>query len=196
MNQALLDSAIRAFDEANSADPTSEMDAGEPRPRELLQAQRLTEWVLRLEPNASEALRLAARCQHLCRWHIPRSDFPDGRVGYLQWRTRLGRYHAERAEEILRGLGYADGVIQQVRRINMKQGLNSNPDTRVMEDALCLSFMEHELEAFSSKHPYDKLVNIVQKTWHKLSPRGREVALTLPLSPRVAELVGRALEPG
>lgn len=195
MREALFDAAIRAFDEANAEDPNREIEGGVSHPRELLQARRLSDWVLRLEPNASEALRLAARCQHLCRWQIPRAEFPEGRVGYLQWRTRLGRYHAERAEQILRGVGYAEDIIAQVKRINLKQGLHSNPDTRVMEDALCLSFMEHELDAFANKHADDKLVNIIQKTWHKLSPRGREVALTLPMSPRVAGLVQRALEP-
>jgi hypothetical protein len=193
MDRTRFDAALRAFDAANAEDPNTESVNGVAQPRELVDARRLSEWVLRLQPNASEALQLAARCQHIRRWKIARSEFPEGRVGYLQWRTRLGRYHADEAASILRDLGYSDELIEQVRRINVKQGLHSNPDTRVMEDALCLSFIEHELEAFSHKHSEEKLVSIIRKTWHKMSPHGREVALSLNLPARVATLIQRAL---
>lgn len=193
MSAARFKAAIAAFDQANSEDPNQETDGGVAYPREWLDAQRLSAWVERLEPGASEALRLAARCQHLQRWRIPRAAYPDGRVGYLQWRTALGRFHADEAEKILREAGYDDEMVDAVRRINMKQGLHSNVDTRTMEDALCLSFMQHELEHFATKHSDEKLVNILKKTWSKMSPRAREVALTLPLSDRLQKLVERAL---
>jgi Domain of unknown function (DUF4202) len=193
MSAARFNAATAAFDEANSQDPNLEVDGGVPYPREWLDAQRLSAWVDRLEPGASEALRLAARCQHLQRWRIPRSAYPDGRAGYLQWRTALGRFHADEAEKILREAGYADEMVDAVRRINTKQGLQSNPDTRTMEDALCLSFMEHELERFATKHSDEKLVNILKKTWSKMSPRAREIAGTLALSERLQKLLERAL---
>jgi hypothetical protein len=194
MDKVRFAAALQAFDEANAEDPNLEFTNGLPRPRELLDAERLSEWIERLLPDASEALQLAARCQHIRRWKIPRSSFPEGRVGYLKWRTELGRFHADEAQSILRSVGYGEEIIASVRRINLKQGLHSNPDTRIMEDALCLSFMQYELAAFSEKHADEKLVSIIKKTWHKLSPRGREVALTLELSPRVADLVQRALK--
>lgn len=193
MDGARLQAAIAAFDRANSEDPNLEIEGGVAYPREWLDAQRLSAWVERLEPDASEALRLAARCQHLQRWRIPRSAYPDGRVGYLQWRTQLARFHADEAEKILRDAGYGDDVVDAVRRINLKQNLHSNPDTRVMEDALCLSFMQHELERFATQHSDEKLVNILKKTWGKMSPRAREIARGLPLSARSSELLGRAL---
>jgi len=194
MTEARFEAAIAAFDQANAEDPNIELDGGSVRPRELVHAERLTAWVERLDPNAGEALRLAARCQHIRRWHIPRADYAEGRVGYLRWRTELGRYHADESAKILRSVGYPDDLIEALRRINMKQGLRSNPDIKTMEDALCLCFMQYELEAFATKHPDEKLVHIIKKTWNKMSPRAHEIALSLTFSERVRHLVEQALE--
>jgi len=187
--------AIQAFRDANAQDPHRAVDAGVERPRELLAAERLAAWVTRLEPAPSEALALASHCQHLCRWEIPRGDFPEGRVGYLTWRKALARRHADRSAEILRGVGYDEALIAEVRAINLKQGLHSSPDTQTMEDALCLSFLEHELDEFSQKHDDDKVVDIIAKTWGKMSERGHAKALELAsaLPARAAALVQRAL---
>lgn len=183
-----------AFDQLNGLDPVKEMIDGAERPRLLVQADRLSTWIERLEPNASEALRLAARCQHVERWKIAREEFPPGRVGYLQWRTKLARFHAERAEGVLRGAGYDDAVIDAVRRIVTKQNLHSNPDTQTMEDALCLVFLEFEFEAFLAKYPdEDKAIEILQKTWKKMSERGHAAALGLAFSPHARKLVETAL---
>jgi hypothetical protein len=187
--------AIAAFDRENARDPSLEVVAGAARPRELVQAERLSAWVTRLAPDASEALRLAARCQHLRRWEIARSEYPQGRAGYLQWRTRLGRFHAEQSAKILTELGYDAETIAAVGRINAKVGLRSDPDVQTMEDALCLSFLEHELAAFCDKHPDDKLIEILQKSWKKMSERGRSAALALApeLPSRARSLIERAL---
>jgi hypothetical protein len=179
-----------AFDQLNALDPVKETVDGIEQPRLVVQADRLSRWVARLDPGASEALRLAARCQHVERWTIARDDFPPGRVGYLQWRTQLARFHADRAESVLRGADYDDDTIQAVRRIVTKQNLHSNPDSQTMEDALCLVFLEFELDAFLDKHPdQEKAVDILQKTWKKMSPRGRDAALGLALSPRAQKLL-------
>jgi len=189
-----LERAKLAFDQLNGRDPVTELDDGVPRPRLVVQADRLSRWIERLDPGASEALRLAARCQHVERWKFARDEFPPGRVGYLQWRTKLSRFHADRAEGVLRGAGYDDDVIQAVRRIVTKQNLHSNPDSQTMEDALCLVFLEFELDAFLEKHPEeDKAVEILQKTWKKMSPKGRDAALALSLSPRADRIVRAAL---
>jgi uncharacterized protein DUF4202 len=185
--------ALEAFRAANAADPNTLLDAGQPRPRELVDAERLAAWVLRLEPSASEALVLASHCQHLCRWELPRANFPDGRIGYLTWRKALARLHADRSSEILRQVGYDEAVIEQVRSINLKQGLRTNPDVQTMEDALCLAFLEHELDEFAGKHADDKVVDIIRKTWGKMSERGHARALELPLSTRSSSLVSSAL---
>jgi hypothetical protein len=196
MPSTRFDEAVAEFDRQNAADPNVETVAGVARPRELVQAERLSTWVERLAPDASEALRLAARCQHVRRWEIARASFPEGRAGYLQWRTRLGRFHAEVAEHVLRHAGYDASTIDEVRRIVTKQGLRSNPDVQTMEDALCLAFLEHEIGAFAEKHDDDKLIEILKKTWKKMSPRAHELALALDAGPRVRALLERALAPG
>jgi hypothetical protein len=189
-----FEKALERFTALNAADPVSEVVDGVGRPRLLVQAERLASWVARLEPHASEALRLAAHCQHLERWKIARSEFPDGRAGYLQWRTRLGRFHAERAREVLLEVGYDDATIREVETILTKQHLRSNPDSQTMEDALCLVFLGYEFDAFIEKYPDEaKAVDILQKTWKKMSARGHAAALALPLSERAQALVGRAL---
>jgi hypothetical protein len=187
--------AIAAFRALNAQDPNTVLDAGAQRPRELVDSERLAAWVERLEPLASEALALASHCQHLCRWQLPRSDFPDGRIGYLTWRKALARLHADRAAEVLRGAGYDEASIADVRAINLKQGLHISADTQTMEDALCLAFLEFELEEFAQKHDAAKVIDIIRKTWGKMSERGHERALALApsLPTSAAALVTRAL---
>jgi hypothetical protein len=188
--------AVAAFAAANAEDPNQLVVSGASRPRELIQAERLAAWVLRLDPEASVALRLASHCQHLRRWEIPRKSYPDGRIGYLEWRKELSRFHARKAAEILREQGYDDETIQRVERINQKKAIKIDPEVQAIEDALCLVFLEYEFEEFSAKHEDDKIIDIVQKTWRKMSPRGHEAALSLPLAGRVKDLVVRALSPG
>jgi hypothetical protein len=195
MDTARFQKAIEAFDRANAEDPHSIVINGVARPRELVHAERLSAWVTRLEPSASETLRLAARCQHIRRWQIPRESYPAGRVGYLQWRTQLARFHADTAAQLLADSGYEQELIDAVRRINLKQNLRSSSDMVVMEDALCLSFLEFEFDDFVAKYPAEKVIEVVQKTWQKMSARAHELALTLPFSVAGLALVTRALTP-
>ena len=187
--------ALRAFDDANARDPHRETAAGEDHPRELLYARRLTEWVLRLAPGASEALRLAARCQHLCRWEIPRATYPADRAGYLRWRRDLQQFHARRAGEILTGAGYDPQTIARVRALNVKQDLGRDPELQVLEDALCLVFLQFQLGTLAEKADDDTLVNALRKSWGKMSPAGRTAALGLTYGARERALLERALAP-
>lgn len=189
-----LKHAIALFRAENSRDPKLVLDRGAPRPRELVDAERLAAWVARLAPDASEALTLASHCQHLRRWESPRESYEPGRIGYLKWRKDLGRFHADNSARILREAGYESDVIEAVRAINLKQGLRTNPDVQTMEDALCLSFLEHELEEFAHKHPDDKVVDIIAKTWRKMSERAQKEALKLALPGHALGLVQQALQ--
>jgi hypothetical protein len=185
--------AIASFDRANAEDPVSIDVGGRRCPRELVQAQRLSAWVERLRPDASEALKLAARCQHIRRWEIPRATYPEGRIGYLEWRKVLSRFHADRASEILREAGYGDATIEHVRTINHKRGIKQDADVQTIEDALCLVFLEHEFDDFAAKHPKEKVIDILQKTWRKMSAEGQKQALALPLSANALALAKEAL---
>ncbi len=185
--------AIESFDAENGRDPNAEMDGGVPHPRELLYARRLTEWVLRLAPDASESLRLAARCQHICRWMIPRESYPMNRAGYLRWRNELQQFHAKKSEAILREAGYGEEVIARVRDLNLKKNFPADDESRVLEDALCLVFLEHQFAALARKTTEEKLINAVRKTWEKMTDSARKRALALPLAPAEQQLIERAL---
>lgn len=186
--------ALRRFDEENARDPNTEVVDGAAHPREFIHARWLTEWVLRLCPEASEELRLAARSQHLCRWMIPRHSYPMTRAGYLLWRGELKKFHAQKAGDILREVGYPGDVIERVQQLNRKQGFPGDPEGRVLEDALCLVFLEHQLAELAGKTSGDKVVNALQKSWHKMTAAGRAEALKLPLGPREKGLLEQALK--
>jgi len=184
-----FEAALRKFDEANSRDPNSESG----QPRELLYAQRLEKWVLKLCPNAGEALRLAARCQHICRWEIPRNSYPMTRVGYLKWRADLKKFHAQRAGEILQEVGYDDETIRRVQDLNLKKNFPNDTETRILEDALCLVFLEFQLADLAAKTDDDKTINALQKSWQKMTDTARAEALKLNYGEREKILLQRAL---
>ena len=188
-----FESALRRFDEENSRDPNHEAGDGIPHPRELLYAQRLTDWVLRLCPGASEELRLAARCQHICRWEIPRQSHPMTRAGYLQWRATLKKFHAQKAGDILREAGYPEDVIRRVQDLNLKKHFPDDPEARVLEDALCLVFLEFQFADLAAKTAADKTINALQKSWQKMTDAARAEALKLNYGEREKALLERAL---
>ena len=195
MDAQALELAVRAFSAANAEDPKHVEVDGESRPFALVQAERRVQWLKRLVSDPPPALLLAAHCQHLRRWQIPRSKFEQGRLGYLKWRKELSRFHAGEASAILEQAGVDGSVIEEVRRINLKQGLHTNKNTQTIEDVMCLVFLQYELEEFAKKHEPSKVESILKKTWEKMSAAGRDEASRIPLSPQVARLVERAIVP-
>lgn len=181
--------AIRRFDEANSRDPNQENG----HPRELLYAERLTNWVLKLRPDAGEPLRLAARCQHICRWESPRENYPLTRPGYLKWRADLKKFHAEKSGASLREVGYDDETIRRVQDLNLKQNFPADADCRTLEDALCLVFLEFQFAPLAAKSDDEKMINAVRKSWEKMTGAARAEALKLAHGEREKRLIGRAL---
>jgi hypothetical protein len=181
--------AIKRFDEENSRDPNFENS----QPRELLYAQRLTDWVLKLCPAASEILLLAARCQHICRWQSPRENYPMTRAGYLKWRADLKKFHAQKSGEILREVDYDDETIRRVQDLNLKKNFPADPEIRVLEDALCLVFLEFQFAALVAKSDDGKMINAVRKSWEKMTEPARAEALKLNFGAREKILIERAL---
>ena len=188
-----LAAAFAAFDRANAADPNLEEGAEGPEPKELLYGRRMSAFLAEIYPEASTELRLAARAQHLERWRIPRKSYPEGRVAYLTWRRDLKAFHAERAAEILRELGFDEALIARVGALLRKERLKQDPDSQALEDVACLVFLAHHFAAFSEGHDEAKLVDILRKTWRKMSERGHQAALALPLDGRSLRLVETAL---
>lgn len=188
-----LETAIELIDAENARDPHSEFVQGSPRPRELVYAERLNVWIEKLAPDASDILRIAARCQHLCRWQVPRASYPMDRIGYLQWREDLKKLHAQKAGEILTKAGYGAKVIEKVQALNLKKNFPKDPESRVIEDALCLMFFQYQFADIARDHPEEKVIGILQKTWKKMTPKARKMALALELGPREKGLVERAV---
>jgi hypothetical protein len=167
---------------------------GAAHPQELLYAIMLTNWVLRLSPNASEPLLLATRCQHICRWTIQRTSYEMTRSGYLRWRTELKQFHARKSEEILREVGYGEEIITRVRELNLKKNLGSDPECQVLEDALCLVTLQYQLTGLVAKTEPAKMLQILQKTWKKMSPQAHAAALELKYTETERELFSEALQ--
>jgi hypothetical protein len=190
-----FDLAIVRIDAANAEDPTRVGTSEGSRPKELHHAALMTGWVRRLRPDADEVLLLAARGHHIRRWTVPRNSYPAGRSGYLRWRTSLHEVHATELGRILADVGYDPETIERVQHIVRKDNLRSDPDVQTLEDALCLVFLGEQLEAYAKRMDDEKLVEVLRKSWAKMSERGRELALTLDLGPVGGELVRRALEP-
>ena len=188
--------AVARLDAEHAQDPQRTLSAGAEVANELGYAHRMTDWLERLEPGASEALRLAVRCQHLCRWMIPRSQYPMTRPGYLQWRSTLARLHADKAGEILREVGYGEELIGRVQSLVRKERLKADPEAQTLEDVACLVFLENEFSDFAARHDEQKVIGIVAKTWRKISERGRAAALALKLGPGDRAIIEKALALG
>jgi tRNAThr (cytosine32-N3)-methyltransferase len=185
--------ARQLIDSAHAADPTRAADG---RAAELIYGERVEAWVARLVPDASPLLLLAARCQHLERWLTPRATFPEGKVGYLTWRRSLYVKQAERARELLLAAGVTANEAAEVATWVSKTGLKTNLGTQALEDAAVLVFLENEISTFAAQHadyPREKFVDILKKTWRKLSPAAQHAATNLALPPAIAELVRAAL---
>lgn len=188
-----LSKAFQLFDEANAKDPNTEEWQGKTYPKELLYAIHMTNKLNDFAPDAPEALQLTARCQHIRRWEIPRESYEMNRAGYLKWRQDLKKFHVEIASDILKDIGYGPETINKVTFLLEKKQLKKNRDTQTLEDVICLVFLEFYFEPFAEKHPEDKLIDILRKTWRKMSKQGQEAALKLPLSRSSLDLIATAL---
>lgn len=190
-----LQQTLAAFDATNNQDPNRDLVEGTLQARELIYGQRMSACLDAFCPDASVNLQLAARCQHICRWKIPRSDYPMDRAGYKRWRTDLAQFHGTTAAVILANNGYDEAQIARVKDLLLKRGLKRDDEVQTLEDVACLVFIEYYLADFATKHDEDKLIDIIRKTWNKMSPKGHTAALALPLSETLLSLIGKALTP-
>jgi len=184
---------IAAIDAANARDPTRVDVDGVSAPAELVYGRRMSETLARMAPEASEHIRIAARGQHVERWMTPRKSFPEGRIGYLQWRNELKGFHARRVGEIMAAAGYADDDIARVGALVRKERLKTDAEAQMLEDVACIVFLQHYLGDFMRKTDEEKLAVILAKTWNKMSALGREHAGRLQLPAAVPALLERGL---
>jgi hypothetical protein len=186
--------AVSAIDARNATDPHTLVIDGEVRPKELAHAELMTEWVRRLDPGATEAQLLAARAHHVERWVLERTEYPEGRAGYLRWRRDLSRHHRDVAAQVLADVGYDDATIETVTTIIGKQGLGTDPAVQVHEDALCLVFLTTQFAPVAERLGRDKTVDVVAKTVRKMSPAGIAAAAALDLDDGLTSILLDAVE--
>ena len=187
---------LQAFDNVNAQDPHKELSEGNEVPKELLYSQRMSAMLNGFAPDASETLALAARAQHIQRWAIPREEFPMDRKGYLLWRNELKKYHGELAASIMKENGYDEETAEKVEDLLNKRKLKVDGDSQTLEDVVCLVFLKYYFEDFIPNHEEPKLIDIVRKTWNKMSEKGHRIALKLHLSDHAMSILKRAVEEG
>lgn len=193
MKPTRFETAIALIDEKNNQDPNVYEVFGIEYPKELLYSQRMTRKLLQFEPNASKALQIAARAQHICRWKIARDEYPMDRIGYLKWRETLKKMHAELTAEILNQVGYDQEFIDRVSFLINKKLIKKNEESQTLEDTICLVFLDYYFEEFAAKHDDEKVIDILKKTWVKMSDKGHQEALKLPFSEKSLALVKQAI---
>ena len=179
--QSTYAKALALIDDANRQDPNKVTVDGEQWPKELIYSERMTDMLLRFAPDADDAMKLAIRAQHIERWKTPRDTYPMDRIGYLKWRKDLYKIQANRAAELMQQAGCAEQDIERVRNSVAKKNIKGNPDTQLLEDVTDLVFMEHYMLEFVGKHPdysEEKWIDIIRKTWNKMSDEAHEFALS------------------
>ncbi|SHI84342.1 DUF4202 domain-containing protein [Algibacter luteus] len=193
MKPTRFETALALIDKKNAEDKNTYQVFGIEYPKELLYSQRMTRKLLQFNPNASKALQIAARAQHICRWKIPRDEYPMDRVGYLKWRETLKKMHAELTAEILNQVGYDQQFVDRVSFLINKKLIKKNEESQTLEDTICLVFLDYYFEEFAAKHEEEKIIDILKKTWVKMSDKGHEAALQLPFSEKSLALVKQAI---
>ncbi|KAH6613925.1 hypothetical protein C7974DRAFT_320806 [Boeremia exigua] len=185
--------ALAAIDAAHALDPTKTPINGEDVPYELHYARKCTSYLEKRAPDAPEHLRLAIRAQHFRRWEVPRASYPMTRVGYHAWRTFLKKRQAELVEAICADAGCAEETTRRVGALMRKEDLKADEETQVLEDVACLVFLDDQFEAFEREHDEEKIIGILRKTWGKMTERGHELALEIPMGERPKEVITKAL---
>jgi hypothetical protein len=197
--QSIFDKAVVLIDAANSEDPNQDTADGKEWPKELLYSHRMADMLQRYQPDAEDVMKLAIRSQHIQRWKSPRDAYPMDRIGYLKWRKDLYKFHADTAAVLLEQAGYDEAAIDRLKVAVAKKQIKQNADTQLLEDVADLVFIEHYLQAFVDRHPEydeDKWLDIIRKTWKKMSKEGQEFALSgsvklpEPLVPLIQKALG------
>ncbi|KAI4161169.1 MAG: hypothetical protein L6R39_000129 [Caloplaca ligustica] len=194
MPQSKFETAVRLIDEAHAQDPNTVHSDGKPIAYELFYSNKMSDYLDKCDTNASETLRLAVRAQHLRRWEVPRSSYAMNKIGYHSWRTYLKKRQAELAAQICLDSGYSSEDADRVAALVRKENLKQDAETQTLEDVACLVFLDDQLETFEKEHDEAKIINILRKTWGKMSEKGHDFALGISMSDRARELVVKALD--
>lgn len=185
--------AAAAIDRANALDPNLVRVRGQELPLALAHGQYAAEWVTRLHPDADELLLLAARAHHLRRWELPRSEYPEGKAGYLRWKRDQRQRHATDVASLLTPMGFTDDEVAQVQAWVRRDQLATDAGSQAVEDAACLVFIETQLADVATKLDRDHLIDVIRKTAKKMSPSALDAVARIPLGEAERQLLAAAL---
>jgi hypothetical protein len=189
-----LSRTFELIDQYNAQDPNYEnLKDGSSQPKELIYSHRMSQQLAEYEENPSEELQIAIRGQHIGRWKILRSDYPMDKAGYKRWRTDLAHFHGQVLGEIMAQNQYPLESIERVKNLVLKRALKRDLEAQALEDVACLVFLTFYFDAFAEKYEEEKIIDILQKTWNKMSEKGHELALKLNLSASALALINKAL---
>ncbi|MCV9386504.1 DUF4202 domain-containing protein [Reichenbachiella ulvae] len=188
-----VDAVFEKIDKINAEDPNKEIVDGSEVPKEWIYGRRMTEMLTTYKENPSVELQIAARGQHIKRWHIPRSEYPMDRKGYLKWRTMLKIYHGELLSSLMEEEGFGSDSIAKVVELVNKKKLKTDQESKELEDVVCLVFLKFYFHDFAAQHPDEKVIDIVQKTWGKMTEKGHDLALKLNYDVGDLALIQKAL---
>jgi len=196
MPSSNLETVTALIDKANGEDPNLVLIAGDHMPAELAYGQRMAQLLAEFDTEASEFLKIAVRAQHLERWKTPRASYPQGRAGYLRWRSDQKRFHGERVSALMVEAGYGEADCDRVAALVRKEGLRTNPETQTLEDVACLVFLKFYAVEFAAPHDASKVVDVLAKTLKKMSPRA--IAATEQYAPdgQLLALIAEAKKSG
>ncbi len=189
-----LQQVLALIDTENREDPNQVQAEGQSWPKEYLYSRRMSKTLADFVPDAPELLQIACRAQHIKRWSIPRAGYPMDRAGYKRWRSELAQFHGDLTAKLMASVGYGEDEQHRIQDLLLKKQLKRDPQVQMLEDVICLVFIRHYLEDFATRHSEEKLVDIIRKTWGKMSPDGHAAALQIPLSSQMQALVGKALQ--
>lgn len=188
-----FEAILREIDLFNEQDPNLIEYNGSQSPAELIYGQRMYEMVGHLRKDAEHEVLVAARAQHIQRWKIARSAYAADREGYLRWRNDLKKMHAIIIRDLLHSLNCDEDFIEKVVFLVQKKDFKRNIDAQTIEDAACLVFLKYYFDEFGAKTAEEKTLDIIKKTWDKMSEEGQALALSTDLSPYCKEMVAKAL---
>lgn len=193
MTASRLNLTLAKIDCVNQADPnTVEIDQ-KPVAKEFIYGQQMSACLNQHWPDADEYLQIAVRAQHIKRWHIKRSEYPEGKAGYLKWRKALGAFHADLTKELMLDNGYSESDGETTAQIIRKEKLKTNANSQALEDVACLVFLQYYFAPFAEKHSEEKIISILQKTWKKMSTKAQDIAMSVTFPEHLARLIKLAL---
>ncbi len=181
--------AIELIDAIHNQDPSTVTFEGVEVKAELQYSQRMLSMLEKVQPKALLELKLAAQCQHMSRWSIPRATFSMDKKGYYQWRAAIMEYQLNITSTVLKQAEVNDESIEVIVDALKNKADKTNLNASIIEDTACLTFIKWYLVPFAGQFDVYKAKIILQKTANKMSDKGLALIPELELSKDVLKVL-------